>query len=381
MDRFEVCIVGAGVIGLAIARSLSKSRDIDPEKIVVIESESAFGNGISSRNSEVIHAGIYYPPGSLKAKLCIQGKQLLYEFLQEYKIGHRKCGKLIVAQKGQENALEKLLKNASESGLSDLRVLNKTQISHQESQLSACSAIYSPSTGIIDSHHYMHTLQALAQNSGVIIAYNSQVSAVESGSDGFLVSLSASNNKAQLDAKYEFVAANFINCAGLKATEIASKIGGLRSEFVPKTWLCKGDYFSYEGSNPFKHLIYPIPEENTVGLGIHSTLDLQGQLKFGPDAYYLEDEDYDLNPAKAGHFAALVKHYFPAVDSNRLYPAYSGIRPKLSGPGQPSKDFMIQTESTHGLSGLINLFGIESPGLTASLAIGEHVRSKLGAGV
>lgn len=380
MDRFEVCIVGAGAVGLAIANSLASSGDIDPEKILVLEANSGFGQGASSRNSEVIHAGIYYAPDSLKARFCLEGKALLYQFLKTHGIDYRRCGKLILAQKGQEEALEGLFANASAAGLSDLCILNTSQVSSKESQLSNCSAIFSPSTGIFDSHHYMHTLQTLAQNSGVMFAFNSEVSGVAPVSGGFVVKLPGKKTKRQAEPDYEFATSYLVNCAGLGASELAGKIDGLSSDHVPKTWLCKGDYFAYEARNPFKHLIYPIPEQNTVGLGIHSTMDLQNQLRFGPDAYYLDSEDYDVAANKADAFAVAVARYFPTIDSSKLRPAYSGIRPKLSGPGQPPQDFLIHTETSHGLKGLINLFGIESPGLTASLAIGCYVRSKIGAG-
>jgi L-2-hydroxyglutarate oxidase LhgO len=370
MEKFEACVIGAGVIGIAVAHALSLSKDINPEKILLLESRTGFGQGISSRNSEVIHGGLYYQPDSLKAELCIRGKALLYEYLSANGISHARCGKLIVAQRHQQDALLALRDNGVKSGVHDLQILNKHQLSLKESSLSAYLAILSPSTGIVDSHHYMHSLLDKAQRRGIIFAANSPVSAIKPCRDGFEVSIETN----QADSKdYTFTSTMLINSAGLSADKIADKIIGLKQELVPKVLMCKGDYFSYAGTNPFSHLIYPIPETNTVGLGIHCTMDLSNQLRIGPDAVYISEESYHVDSNKTEQFAKAVQRYFPGLKPGLLQPSYSGIRPKLSGPGEPAGDFVFQTEDEHKLKGLVQLFGMESPGLTASPAIAQHI--------
>lgn len=379
MDEFEACVIGAGVVGIAIAHALSCSKNINPEKILILEAETDFGQGISSRNSEVIHGGLYYPPTSQKAELCIRGKELLYEYLAVHNIGHARCGKLIVAQQHQQDELLALFDNAAESGVDDLKLLNQPQLAHLEPSLSAYSAILSPSTGIVDSHHYMHSLLDQAQRRGITYATSSAVSAIKPSNSGFEVTITTGHSSQTEPAEFVFKTSTLINSAGLNAGSVAHKIMGLEAKLIPKIWLCKGDYFSYQGRNPFEHLVYPVPEANTVGLGIHCTMDLGKQLKFGPDAIYVDQEKYAIEPAKAEQFAKAVLQYFPGLQVDRLQPSYSGIRPKLSGPGEPAADFIFQTEVEHGLKGLIQLFGIESPGLTASLAIGERVSELLNA--
>lgn len=378
MDKFEFCVIGAGAIGLAIARAITLSGCVDPEKVVVIEAQPAYGEGISSRSSEVIHGGLYYPPKSLKAKLCIEGKALLYDFLQVNDIPHRRCGKLILAQDGQEEALESLLLNAQQSGVGGLSLLSGDLLKQKEPQLKARSALLSPSTGIIDSHHYMYALVSHVQAQGAVCAFNSHVKEINFCGDGHRVRISAGNGTKTNFSEFTFETSNLINCAGLQATAVAKRIKQLDPKLIPRTWLCKGDYFAYHGKNPFNHLIYPIPEPNTVGLGIHSTMDLQNQLRFGPDAYYVDEENYDVDLNKGPDFAASVRRYFPAIDVSKLQPAYSGIRPKLSGPGEAARDFVFQTQAQHNVKGLINLFGIESPGLTASLAIAQYTNQLIG---
>lgn len=378
MEKFEACVVGAGVIGIAIAHALSRSKDINPEKILLLDSNADFGQGISSRNSEVIHGGLYYRPGSLKAELCIRGKALLYEYLSANGIGHGRCGKLIVAQRHQQDELLALLDNGAKSGVDDLEILTQAQLILKEPSLSAYSAILSPSTGIVDSHHYMHSLLDKAQRRGVIFAANSLVSSIKPCGGSFEVSIESHQTNHSETTEYTFDSAALINSAGLSAEAISHKIIGLEKELTPKVWMCKGDYFSYGGTNPFAHLIYPVPETNTVGLGIHCTMDLNNQLRFGPDAVYVSDENYDVDGDKKEQFASAVQRYFPGMKPNQLQPAYSGIRPKLSGPDEPARDFVFQTEAEHKLKGLVQLFGIESPGLTASQAIAEHVTQLLG---
>lgn len=378
MEKFEACVVGAGVVGIAIAHALSRSKDIDPEKILLLDSKAGFGQGISSRNSEVIHGGLYYTPGSLKAKLCIRGKELLYQYLAANGVAHSRCGKLIVAQHHQQDELLALMDNGIKSGVHDLEILNKSQLIRKEKSLSAYCAILSPSTGIVDSHHYMHSLLDKAQQKGVVFAANSRVSTIKPYGDGFEVSIETRESDRAETTEYSFSSAMLINSAGLSADDIANKIIGIEKELIPKIWMCKGDYFSYSGTNPFSHLIYPVPEANTVGLGIHCTMDLNNQLRFGPDAVYVSREDYDVELNKKEHFAKAVQLYFPELKPGQLQPSYSGIRPKLSGPNEPAQDFVFQTENEHKLKGLVQLFGIESPGLTASQAIAEHVIQLLG---
>jgi L-2-hydroxyglutarate oxidase LhgO len=381
MEKFEACVIGAGVIGIAIAHALSLNKDINPEKILLLDSNASFGQGISSRNSEVIHGGLYYPPGSLKAQLCIRGKALLYEYLCANGIAHTRCGKLIVAQHHQQEQLLELLANGAQSGVGDLEILSKSQLILKESSLSAYSAILSPSTGIVDSHHYMHSLLDKAQQRGIIFAANSRVSVIKPGTVGFEVSLQARETNQAEPTEFTFESAMLINSAGLSADAIAHTIIGLEKELIPKVWLCKGDYFSYSGTNPFAHLIYPLPEVNTVGLGIHCTMDLNNQLRFGPDAVYVSSENYAVEVSKQEQFAIAVQRYFPGLKSDQLQPSYSGIRPKLSGPDEPARDFVFQTQNEHNIKGLVQLFGMESPGLTASQAIAEHVTELLGLSV
>lgn len=376
MDNFDVCIVGAGVVGIATAYALSQQSQLDPTRILLLEAQQDFGQGVSSRSSEVIHGGIYYPTGSLKAELCVKGKQLLYAYASAYGIGHKRCGKLIVAQKHQGKDLNKLYMNGLDNGVNDLELLSKVQLKQLEPALTACSAILSPSTGIIDSHHYMHSLLAQAQSRGVLYVANTHVLDIEHTDTGIMVHTGLAKADSE-EASYTFSTSCLVNCCGLNSPSISRKIKQLAPELIPKQWLCKGDYFSYSGKNPFSHLIYPVPEANTAGLGVHSTMDLSGQLRFGPDVEYIDEEHYQIDAGKAEMFATAVASYFPAVQKEKLEPAYSGIRPKLAGPGEAPRDFEFQTQDQHGLKGLIQLHGIESPGLTASLAIGEHITTLL----
>ena len=375
MDRFSVCIIGAGVIGLAIAERLSNSGLKDSNDIVLLEQESAFGQHTSSRHSEVIHAGIYYPQDSLKAKYCVRGRSLLYEFCKKYEVPHRQIGKCIVTKSVNTSSLEILKRNANANGVTDLEYWNEEKLKAEEPSLSASHAIYSPSTGIIDSHTYMQTLHNLATDNGVVFAPNTQVLEIRKTKETFLVYTSIGNQP--IPENYTFQCDAVINCAGLSAQSIACKIDQVIAESIPSLHLCKGDYFSYNKRNPFKHLIYPMPEENTVGLGVHSTQDLSGQLRFGPDTEYVTDVAYDIDASKNVKFAESIREYFPSIDANDLQPAYSGIRPKISGSTEPPADFVIQDSNSHGVDNLVQLFGIESPGLTSSLAIAEAVIQKL----
>jgi L-2-hydroxyglutarate oxidase LhgO len=373
VDRVDICIIGAGAVGLGIAYQLSHSKALAKQSILILDSLPSFGQSTSSRNSEVIHAGIYYPPGSLKAELCIEGKSLLYQYLREKELPHKQIGKLIVAQAHQEAALQKILDNAKECGMEDLMWLNERQLKSYEPQLTACFALLSPTTGIIDSHAYMASLLSDCQQRGVTFVPNTEVLEINALHGGFTLTTSSNGLMGKSVERYEFQSQWVINAAGLEAHGLAAKIAGLGPSSVPKVHLCKGDYFTYSKPSPFSRLVYPVPEANTAGLGIHGTLDMGNQLRFGPDTEYIDSVHYDIAEAKRDKFAKAIQGYFPQVTPEMLNPAYAGIRPKLAGPGEPAKDFLIQTKEDHGIEGLIQLFGIESPGLTASLAIGNHV--------
>ena len=366
MDKVNVLIVGAGVIGLAIAAKLSQQLN----DVLVIDKNASFGEETSSRNSEVIHAGIYYPKNSLKAKFCVKGKAMLYQYCQERHIPVDKIGKLLVAQGAEEeNYLKQTLISARNNGVDDLTWLTQAELQELEPELLASAALCSPSTGIIDSHAYMQSLLAQAeQNNAMFVAKTKLVSAVPK-KEGFEVSLDSQGELLSIRCNY------LINCAGLHSESLAHTIEGLDKAFIPKLHWCRGHYFSYQGQSPFKQLIYPIPRDN--GLGIHASLDMGGQLKFGPDTQYIEHLDYDFPEQLKTKFLEQVSQYFPNIDANKLQPAYAGIRPKLQGKDDSFKDFVIQTSAVHQLKGLINLFGIDSPGLTSSLAIADYIAEQL----
>lgn len=368
MDRFDYCIIGAGVIGLATAYKLSQM--FSQANILLLESRSQFGSETSSRNSEVIHAGIYYPHNSLKAKLCLQGKEQLYDFCQSYSVAHKKIGKLIVASsEDQLSSLESLQTKAQKNGVI-LNFLNEKECLTLEPNVKALAALYSPSTGIIDSHSYMHTLLTLAEQQGVLYSPNTQFIRAQKIVQGFELSLNTA------DGQFNIACNNLINSAGLYAPIVAEGIEPLESRFIPEYHFCRGHYFSYQGQSPFSHLIYPLPNKNTSGLGIHATLDLAGQVRFGPDTQYIDQIDYNFPGKQAdlkARFSRAIQPYFPALDQQKLQPSYSGIRPKLSAEHEAAQDFLIQDQTVHKVEGLVNLFGIESPGLTASLAIADTV--------
>ena len=373
MDSFHICITGAGVVGLAIAYQLSQSPMYRGRSIVILDTEDTFGTITSSRNSEVIHAGIYYAEDSLKAKFCVKGKGQLYDFLRRHKVPFKQIGKLIVSQKGEESSLTQILDNANKNKVTDLKLLNRSQLKELEPALLAENALHSPSTGILDSHQYMERLLALSQKSGVIFAPRTRVEHVSINSNQFKVTTRVERTSNHDSQYYEFSCDKFVNSAGLGAQNLAHNIEGIDSNQIPPLHPCKGDYFSYSGKNPFKHLIYPIPEKNHTGLGIHSTSDMSNRLRFGPDTEYIDDFSYSINDSKRELFASAVKSYFPKVESHRLVAAYSGIRPKLNGPGREAADFIIQGPDVTNIDGLIQLFGMESPALTGSLAIAEYV--------
>lgn len=362
MDKFDIIVIGAGVVGLAIAEKLSQQFT----HVLLIDKNDSFGEETSSRNSEVIHAGIYYPQNSLKAKLCVKGKKMLYHYCQEKSISHKNIGKLLVAHNDEEEAfLEKTLTIAANNGVNDLTWQTTNQLKKAEPALSATAALLSPSTGIIDVHNYMQSLlNDFEQNGGLFVA-KTQVTKVVPENNGFNVNLTSVDDSAKISANY------VINSAGLHSTAVAALIDNLPTSLIPQLHWCKGHYFSYSGKSPFKQLIYPIPEAN--GLGIHASLDVGGQLKFGPDTQYVNQLSYVVPEQLKEKFYQAIKKYFPAVEREKMQPAYAGIRPKLQGEKDGFKDFVIQTKEQHGVNGLINLYGIDSPGLTSSLAIADYV--------
>ena len=361
MDRTEIVIVGAGAVGLAVARELSKNH----KDILVVEKNSSFGQETSSRNSEVIHAGIYYPRDSLKAKTCLQGKKLLYEYCQKNNIGHKRIGKLIaITNNNESESLEKLFKNGLESGVEDLRILSKEEIKKIEPNINAKAAIFSPSTGIVDSHSLMKNLLSDFRAGGGQIAYNAEVVGIDKVSEGFEVSVK------DIGGLFSFSARVVINASGLNSDKLAEMVGIKRDEYRIK--YCKGDYFRVHNNKAklINRLIYPLPKTEGPGLGIHATLDLGRGLRLGPDDEYVDSICYDIDESKREAFYEDVKALLPFIKPEDLGPDTSGIRPKLQGL---DKDFIVGDESGNGFSGFINLIGIESPGLTASLAIAKIV--------
>jgi L-2-hydroxyglutarate oxidase LhgO len=368
MEQIDILIIGAGAIGLACAARLAAPG----RSLLICEREGVIGSHASSRNSEVMHAGIYYPPGSLKAELCIEGRQRLLDWCERYQVPQRQIGKLLVAVEGAEQErLEQLQSNAQRCGVTSLQPLDSRQLLALEPALNASAGLLSADTGIIDSHAYLLSLLGCAERQGAQLALHSSVEQLQRSSHGWHVEGTSQGERFELEA------AVVINAAGLFAQQLARKTADLPAELIPPLHLCQGRYFSYSGRSPFSRLIYPMPEANHAGLGIHATLDLGGQLRFGPDVHYVQQLDYQLDGEQREAFALAIRRYFPALDTQRLQPAYSGIRAKLSGRGEPAADFCIQDSSCHGLPGLINLFGIESPGLTASLAIAEHIAARL----
>ncbi len=369
MDTVDCVVVGAGVVGLAVARQLAGAG----LKPLLIERHRAIGMETSSRNSEVIHAGLYYPTGSLKARLCLRGRELLYDFCAAHGIAHRRCGKLVVAGSGQETALLALLKQAHDNGAMEVRALDASAARALEPHLRCAAVLHSPATGILDSHACLLALLGEAEARGATLATSSTVTGLRLGDSGIELWINGA-------AEPLLRTRRLVNAAGLDAVRLARSIPGFPAAQVPQAHFAKGSYFTLEGRAPFSHLIYPLPQPG--GLGVHLTLDLAGQARFGPDVEWLEPGeafDYAVDPARAADFAAAIRQWWPGLEADRLRPGYAGIRPKLSGPGEPAADFRIEGPETHGVAGLVNLFGIESPGLTAALAIAERVGELLGA--
>jgi L-2-hydroxyglutarate oxidase LhgO len=365
LDRVDGVVIGAGVVGLAVARALAISEQGRGREWLVLEAENAIGTGTSSRNSEVIHAGIYYPAGSLKARLCVEGRRLLYSYARDRGLPHSQCGKLIVATDSADlNSLVQIRQKAFDNGVNDLVWLDQQQANLLEPQLQCLAALHSPSTGIIDSHSLMLSLQADFENAGGLIAFNSRLVSAVCKPDGIVL---------QTQDGYEVLASCVVNSAGIDAPGLASKFSGLDPDKVPQAYYCKGNYFSLAGGrSPFSRLIYPVPQ--SAGLGVHLTIDLGGQAKFGPDVEWVDDPSrLSVDPRRCEGFYAEVRKYWPALPDGALEPAYAGIRPKINSANQPAGDFLIEGERRHGIKGLVNLFGIESPGLTSSLAIAQAV--------
>ena len=377
MEQVDTVVIGAGVVGLAVARALALSG----REVMVIEKEVAVGQGVSSRNSEVVHGGLYYPTGSLKAKLCVRGKELLYAYCAKRGLPYQQCGKLIVATDASQ--MEKLAKIEAQAAANGVPVqrLSSAQAKAIEPELECLAALLSPTTGIVSAHDLMTALQGDLENAGGMVALATQVESVRffKGNEalsGVLIAQSAMDSGANAE-QIELGFHHLINATGLYAPLLARRFEGLQSEHIPPAHFAKGNYYSLAGKAPFKHLIYPIPE--AAGLGVHLTLDLGGQAKFGPDVQWLEGIDspdhidYSVDPRRADGFYAEVRKYWPGLRDGQLTPSYSGVRPKITAPHEAAADFVIQGQATHGVRGLVNLFGIESPGLTSCMAIGEEV--------
>jgi L-2-hydroxyglutarate oxidase LhgO len=379
MDKVDCVVVGAGVVGLAVARALAQAG----REVLVLERQPAIGTETSSRNSEVLHAGLYYPSGSLKARLCVAGRAALVRYCAERGITHQLCGKLIVAtSEAQRPQLGRLLAQAHANGCTEVHALSAAQARELEPALSCVAALRSPLTGILDSHGLMLALQGEAEHAGALFAFNSEVRQAAEDKHGIVLRVVAMEAEAEADAAIELeLQANLlVNCAGLHAPALAQRIGGLDRSSLPQAWFAKGNYYSLAAKAPFSQLIYPLPEPG--GLGVHLSLDLAGQARFGPDVEWLaqlpEPPDYRVDLRRADHFYAAIRRYWPQLPDASLQASYSGIRPKISGPDAPAADFLF---ASHGGAHYLGLYGIESPGLTASLAIAAHVRQLIDGGL
>ena len=361
-ERVDCIVIGAGVVGLAVARAVALSG----REVVVLEKADIIGSETSSRHSEVIHAGIYYPKNSLKAEFCVAGKKAMYAFCDGHGVAYNQCGKIIVAtDEEQLPELERLKSNAAANGVDDLEWMTPAQVTEMEPAVFCVGALLSPSTGILDSHGYMLALQGDAEAAGTMIAFMTPVTGGQVMNDGIRIDCGG-------DAPMSLTADLVINSAGLWTQSVAATIAGIPAETVPPTYYCKGNYYTLSGKPPFRRPIYPVPEK--AGLGVHVTVDLGGQVRFGPDVEWVDCIDYDVDPARADKFYAAVRKYYPALEDGAIQPGYSGIRPKIQAPDEAARDFVIQGPDDHGIPGLINLYGIESPGMTSSLAIAEYVR-------
>ncbi len=367
MERTDCLVVGAGVVGLAAGRALARAG----REVIVLEAEGLIGSHTSARNSEVIHAGIYYPEGSAKAEFCVRGREMLYAYAEAHGVPHARLGKIIVATEAAQLArLEGIAGAAAANGVPDLAPLDRADLARLEPALRGMAGLLSPSTGIIDSHALMLSLRGEIEDAGGAIALRARfLGATPLAGGGFEIRVESEG------AEFTLAAERLVNAAGLFAGEVAGAIEGLALDHTPRIHYCKGNYFAASARVPFRHLIYPVPERD--GLGVHLTLDLAGQGRFGPDTEWVEAIDYSLDARRGAGFAAAIRSYWPGLPEGALTPTYSGIRPKLAPAGGAATDFRIEGPEAHGLAGLVNLFGIESPGLTSSLALGEAVRDRL----
>jgi L-2-hydroxyglutarate oxidase LhgO len=364
VEKLDAVVIGAGVVGLAVARALA----MRGREMVILEAEDAIGTHTSSRNSEVIHAGIYYPRGSLKARACVQGRHMLYEYCVEHGVPHRRSGKLIVAtDDAQLGELESIQKRAHANGVTDVVWMTRAQALALEPELACVAALYSASTGIIDSHALMLAYLGDAEAHGAMLALRSPLEKVFVRNGFFELHVAGSDPIATR---------LLVNSAGLRAPSVARRIEGFPESCIPRELYAKGNYYSLARRSPFSRLVYPVPEPG--GLGVHVTLDLAGQARFGPDVEWVENIAYDVDPRRAERFYAAIRRYWPGLPEGALAPGYAGIRPKTAGPGEPAPDFQVQGPAVHGIPGLVHLFGIESPGLTASLALADAVVKELG---
>lgn len=366
MEKVDCVVIGAGVIGLAVARRLAMAG----REVLVLEQADAIGTETSARNSEVIHAGIYYPTDSFKARLCVAGKQFLYSYCREKGVSFDNCGKLIVATSPEQNEnLPKIRQKAAENGVTDLEQWPAERAIELEPNLYCTGALWSPSTGVIDSHGLMIAYQGDAEDHGAFIVLNTPVLAMRSEADGIVLE---TGGESPMELQADLV----VNSAGLHAPDVALAVSGIDRSTVPPARYCKGNYYTLAGKSPFNRLIYPMPHKD--GLGVHVTIDLGHQCRFGPDIEWVESIDYDVEPSRSEVFYDAVRRYWPAIEDGSLKPDYSGIRPKISEPHEPAADFTFHGPETHGVPGLINLLGMESPGLTASAAIAQQVARMIG---
>ncbi len=364
MEEIDVVVVGAGVVGLACARALA----LAGREVLVVEAEPGIGMGTSSRNSEVIHAGIYYPPGSLKAFHCVRGKGYLYRYCTERGVAHLRCGKLIVATSREQMPKLALLKDTAVlNGVVDVAFLAGAEATRMEPQLRCVGALSSPSSGIVDSHALMLSYQGDLEAAGGVCVFNTRLDHASCTADGIVVQTAGRDGAQALSLRARLI----VNCAGLHAQRLAHRMAGFPAQQIPPTYFAKGNYFSLGGRAPFRRLIYPVPEQ--AGLGVHLTIDLGMQARFGPDVQWVDEPEYDVAVERAAVFYAEIRRYWPALQDGSLQPAYAGIRPKIQAPGEPPLDFRILGPQEHGVPGVIQLFGIESPGLTGSLSIAAQV--------
>ena len=361
MEEVDCIVAGAGVVGLAVARALA----LAGREVIILEAAEGIGTETSSRNSEVIHAGIYYPANSLMARFCVAGRSMLYPYCKEKGVPHVSCGKLIVATNEREDAMLAGIKlRAEANGVEGMRVLTAAEAIAMEPNLQCTSALHSPATGIIDSHAFMLALQGDAENAGAVPVFFSPMVGARAADRHLEVEVGGAD---PITLRCRLL----VNSTGLHAPFVARHIVGMPRDRIPTEYFAKGNYFTLSGPSPFSRLIYPVPVPG--GLGVHLTIDLGGQARFGPDVEWIDTIDYTVDPTRSDSFYAAVRTYWPGLKDGALQPGYAGIRPKIVPKGAPGQDFVVQGPQTHGVPGLINLFGIESPGLTASMAIANHV--------